>query len=317
MTDCSVVIPVYNSAPTLFELTDQLAEVLPGVSNRYEVVLVDDGSRDESWEVITALAQKYPWVRGINLMRNYGQHNALLAGIRAAQYQFIVTMDDDLQHPPQEIPKLLEKLGRGFDVVYGTPEHQRQSVWRNASSWLTKFIMQQAMGQKIAPAGSAFRAFRTQLRESFADYSSPFVSIDVLLTWGTARFGAVTVRHNPRRAGRSGYNLIRLVVLALDMTTGFSTWPLRMASLIGFGVTLLGFGLLIFVIAEYLVTGATLSVFRFFTAIVAIFSGAQLFALGIMGEYLARMHFRLMARPSYTIRERTQVMPENEVAEHV
>lgn len=317
MMDCSVVIPVYNSAPVLPELIDQLAQVMPSVSEGYEVILVDDGSRDASWEVITALAQKYPWVRGLNLMRNYGQHNALLAGIRAAQYQVTVTMDDDLQHPPQEIPKLLEQIGKGYDVVYGTPERQRQSVWRNASSWLTRFIMQRAMGQKIAPAGSAFRAFRTQLRESFANYSSPFVSIDVLLTWGTARFGAVTVRHNPRRTGKSGYNLIRLVVLALDMTTGFSAWPLRMASLIGFGVTLLGIGLLVFVIAEYLLTGATLSVFRFFTAVVAIFSGAQLFALGIIGEYLARMHFRLMARPPYTIRERTQAIPENEVAEHV
>jgi glycosyltransferase involved in cell wall biosynthesis len=315
--DCSVVIPVYNSAPILSELIDQLAQVLPTVSKHYEVVLVNDGSRDQGWEVIDALALKYPWVRGINLMRNYGQHNALLAGIRAAQYQVTVTMDDDLQHPPDEIPKLLDQMDKGYDVVYGTPQRQRQSSWRNVSSWLTKFIMQQAMGQKIAPSGSAFRAFRTQLREAFADYSSPFVSIDVLLTWGTARFGAVPVRHDPRRTGKSGYNLIKLLVLALDMTTGFSTWPLRVASLIGFGVTLLGFGLLVFVVVEYLITGAPLSVFRFFTAIVVIFSGAQLFALGIIGEYLARMHFRLMARPAYTIRERTQVIPESEVSEHV
>ena len=251
------------------------------------------------------------------MMRNYGQHNALLAGIRVAQYEATVTMDDDLQHPPDQIPKLLEYLDKGYDVVYGTPEHQHQSLWRNASSYLTKFIMQRAMGQEIAPSGSAFRAFRTQVRQAFADYSSPFVSIDVLLTWGTSRFGAVPVRHQPRRAGKSGYNLMRLLVLALDMTTGFSTWPLRLASLVGFGVTLLGIGLLVFVIAEYLITGATLSVFRFFTAIVAIFSGAQMFALGIIGEYLARMHLRLLARPAYLIREQTQVSTEPEATKHV
>lgn len=148
-------------------------------------------------------------------------------------------------------------------------------------------------------------------------YSSPYVSIDVLLTWGTNRFGAVPVRHEPRRTGKSGYNLFKLLVLALDMTTGFSTWPLRMASLLGFGVTLLGFVLLVFVIAEYLLTGTTLSVFRFFTAIVAIFSGAQMFALGIIGEYLARMHLRLLARPPYMIREQTPGAVQREVIRHV
>jgi glycosyltransferase involved in cell wall biosynthesis len=315
--DCSVVIPVYNSASILPELVARLAEVLPTVSSHYEAVLVNDGSRDESWQVITSLAEHYPWVRGIDMMRNYGQHNALLAGIRAAQYEITVTMDDDMQHPPDQIPKLIDYLDKGYDVVYGTPLEQHQSVWRNASSSLAKFIMQRAMGQKIAPSGSAFRAFRTRVREAFADYSSPFVSIDVLFTWGTSRFGAVPVRHDPRRAGTSGYNLMKLVILAMDMTTGFSTWPLRLASLVGFGVTLLGFGLLVFVLAEYIITGAALSVFRFFTAIVAIFSGAQMFALGIIGEYLARMHLRLLTRPAYLIRGRTEVIDEREVAGHV
>jgi glycosyltransferase involved in cell wall biosynthesis len=317
LIDSSVVIPVYNSAPILPELIARLGEVLPTISKHYEVVLVNDGSRDQSWQVISSLAEQYPWVRGIDMMRNYGQHNALLAGVRAAKYEITVTMDDDLQHPPDQIPLLIDYLNKGYDVVYGTPQQQQQSLWRNASSSLAKFVMQRAMGQKIAPSGSAFRAFRTQVRQAFADYSSPFVSIDVLLTWGTSRFGAVPVRHEARRTGRSGYNLMKLAILAMDMTTGFSTWPLRLASLVGFGVTLLGFGLLVFVIAEYLITGATLSVFRFFTAIVAIFSGAQMFALGIIGEYLARMHLRLLARPAYLIRGRTEVIDKREVAGHV
>lgn len=317
MTDVSVVIPVYNSSSSLPGLVDQLCQVLPMTCREYEAILVNDGSRDGSWEVISALSRRYPWVHGINLMRNYGQHNALLAGIRSAQFPVTVTMDDDLQHPPDQIPKLLEELSRGYDVVYGTPEHQMQGLWRNATSTLAKLIMQRAMGQKIAPSGSAFRAFRTPLREAFGDYSSPFVSIDVLLTWGTTRFSAVTVRHQARRSGKSGYNFFKLVGLALDMTTGYSTWPLRAASLLGFSVTLLGLLLLLFVIAEYLLTGTNLSVFRFFTAIVAIFSGAQMFALGIIGEYLARMHLRLLARPPYLIRERTRVTPGTEVVRDV
>lgn len=317
MIDLSVVIPVYNSASTLPDLVTGLATVLPTVADNFEVLLVNDGSRDQSWACINDLNRNYPWVRGIEMMRNYGQHNALLAGIRSAKYPVTITMDDDLQHPPDQIPKLIEQLEKGYDVVYGTPEQQQQSAWRNASSAITKFIMQRAMGQKIAPSGSAFRAFRTRVRDAFADYKSPFVSIDVLLTWGTARFSSVTVHHDPRRKGRSGYDLLRLVGLAMDMTTGFSTWPLRLASLVGFGVTLLGFILLVFVIGEYLLTGTTLSVFRFFTSIVAIFSGAQMFALGIIGEYLARMHLRLLARPPYLIRGETPFVEHIEEVKHV
>ncbi len=309
MSSCSVIVPVYNGAGSLPTLIADLAQVLPVAAEQFEVILVNDASRDNSWDVISKLAQEQSWVRGINLMRNYGQHNALLAGIRAAQYPVTVTMDDDGQHPPSEIPKLLAKLDEGYDVVYGTPDHQQHGWWRDFSSSLTKFVLQSTMGVKNAAAASPFRAFRTRLRDAFANYASPFVAIDVLLTWGTTRFASVIVRHQPRRVGRSNYSLVKLLALALDMTTGFSTWPLRLASLIGFGVTILGLGLFGFTIVEYLITKQNLSVFRFVTAVIAIFSGAQLFALGIIGEYLARMHFRLMARPPYTIRERTEPNP--------
>jgi len=223
---CSVVIPVYNSAATLPELIAQLRQVLPTVAERYEVILVNDGSRDLSWGVITRLADEHAWVRGIDLMRNYGQHNALLAGIRAARYDVTVTMDDDLEHPPEAIPALVAKLDEGYDLVFGAPENPQHGFWRDVSSTLTKLVIVGATGIRIAPAGCSFRAFRTGLRAAFTDYSSPYVSIDVLLTWGTTRYGAVPVRHNPRRMGRSNYNLRKLIGHALDLTTGFSTWPL-------------------------------------------------------------------------------------------
>src|SRR5262249_15996707 len=148
----------------------------------------NDGSRDRSWEVICQLAQEHTSVCGINLMRNYGQHNALLCGIRAAKHEVTVTIDDDLQHPPEEIPKLLNKLIEGYDVVYGTPQRDEHSLWRNLASKLTKMVMQNALGAKTARDISAFRALRTQVRNAFENYQSPFVSIDVMLTWGTSRF---------------------------------------------------------------------------------------------------------------------------------
>ena len=309
----SIVVPVYNSSLTLRVLVQRLSAVLERLGITFEVILVNDGSSDDSWEEIVALSKDLPWLRGINLMRNYGQHNALLAGIREARYASIVTIDDDLQNPPEEIPNLLAKLDEGFDVVYGTPDGEQHGLLRNAASKVTKLALQSAMGAQTARRVSAFRALRTHVRDSFAEYNGPFASIDVMLTWGTSRFAAVSVRQDPRRVGVSGYTFGKLVTHALNMMTGFSTIPLRLASLIGFGFTLVGIAMLLYVVGRFVVQGSPVPGFPFLASTIAIFSGAQLFALGIIGEYLARMHFRTMGKPSYTVGERT-TMPA--VAEH-
>jgi undecaprenyl-phosphate 4-deoxy-4-formamido-L-arabinose transferase len=240
-------------------------------------------------------------VRGVNLMRNYGQHNALLCGIRAAQYDVIVTMDDDLQHPPEEIPRLLEQLEQRFDVVYGTPKAEQHGFLRALASRITRLALSMAIGRELAKNVSAFRVFRTRLRDAFAEYQSPFVSIDVLLTWATTRIGAITVGFQPRRSGVSTYTFKRLLRHALDMMTGFSTLPLQLASLIGFSCTLLGIAVFLYVVVRYCLEGSVPG-FPFLASIIAIFSGAQLFALGVIGEYLARMHFRTMNQPPYAVR---------------
>lgn len=301
----SIVVPVFNSEGSLPALIQRLQAVLQSEGVQAEAILVNDGSRDRSWDVIRELATQHDWVRGINLMRNYGQHNALLCGIRAARYGVIVTMDDDLQHPPEEITKLLDKLAEGYDVVYGVPEKEQHGFWRDLASQTTKIALQSAMGAEVARHVSAFRAFRTQLRDAFAEYRSPFPSIDVLLTWGTTRFAALVVRHDPRRIGASNYTVRKLIAHALNMMTGFSTAPLQLASLTGFAFTLFGFFVLVWVVGRYLIQGSSIPGFPFLASIIAIFSGAQMFALGLIGEYLARMHFRMMERPSYTVRDST------------
>lgn len=302
------MVPVYNSASLLKPLVERVSKVLGSCSDAFEIILVNDGSRDESGRIIKQLCNRFPFVSGIELMRNYGQHNALLCGIRFARFEIVVTLDDDLQNPPEEIPKLLDKLAEGFDVVYGTPQRQQHGSWRDLASTVTKLALHGAMEAETIRKVSAFRAFRTQLREAFADYQSPFVSIDVLLTWGTTRFAAVSVRHDPRLVGQSNYTFRKLLTHALNMMTGFSTWPLRLASLIGFGFTLFGLGVLAYVIGSYLVLGYSVPGFPFLALIIAIFSGAQLFALGIVGEYLGRMHFRSMGRPYVVVRETTGYM---------
>jgi undecaprenyl-phosphate 4-deoxy-4-formamido-L-arabinose transferase len=312
----SVVVPVYNSEASLGELTRRLEQVLPGLATSFEVILVNDGSRDHSWQVIHELISKYPWVQGIDLMRNYGQHSALLAGIRAARYEVIITMDDDLQHPPEEIPKLLIKMNEGYDVAYGTPSKMRQSFWRNLASVLTKIALRSAMGVETARQVSAFRAFRTRIREAFASYHGAFISIDVLLTWGARSFAAVEVKHNPRELGYSNYTLWQLVTHAINMLTGFSTLPLQFASLMGFAFTVFGVGILVYVIGRYIILGYSVPGFPFLASIISIFAGVQLSAIGIIGLYLARMHFRLMGRPPYSIREPLEQNAANATEPH-
>jgi glycosyltransferase involved in cell wall biosynthesis len=301
----SVVVPVYNSARLLPELLARLEGALARRPSPFEVILVDDGSGDESWTVIEGLRAQRPWLTSVHLMRNYGQHNALLCGIRRARHDVVVTMDDDLQHPPEECERLLAKLDEGYDVVYGTPQAERHGFWRDLSSRLAKLALRGSMGAAAARKVSAFRAFRRYLCESFADYQGQFVSIDVLLTWGTTRFAAVSVRHDERKVGASNYTFRQLLTHAMNMVTGFSSFPLHVVSLVGFAFTLFGAVVLVFVIGRYLFQGTQVPGFPFLASVIAIFSGAQLFAMGIIGEYLARIHSRMMGRPTYTVRATT------------
>lgn len=301
----SVVVPVYRGAETIEELATRIDAVLDGLEVEHEIILVNDASPDSSWEIIEGLAQRLPSVSGIDLMRNYGQHNALLAGIRQARLAVIVTMDDDLQHPPEEIPRLLGEIAAGHDAVYGVPQREHQARWRGLASRLTKAAMQKAMGAESATMINSFRAFRTPLRNGFATYRGPFVSVDALLTWSTLDFGAVSYRHEPRQAGSSNYSTLSLIKHALTLITAFSTRPLRLASIVGFGSVLFGLAALLYVTISFIVSGNQVPGFPFLAAMIAILAGAQLFALGVIGEYLARVHVRTTDKPPYTIQGRT------------
>jgi undecaprenyl-phosphate 4-deoxy-4-formamido-L-arabinose transferase len=302
----SIVVPVYNGAGTLEELFQRCKKVFDELQTTFEMIFVEDCGQDNSWEVIRDLALEYPQqVVAIKLARNFGQHNALLCGIRSARGKITITMDDDLQHPPEELPKLLAKLVEGYDVVYGTPAQEPHNLLRGWASRITKLALQSAIGAETARKVSALRVFRQELRDAFTSYHSPFVNIDVLLTWATNRFAAVSVRHELRQYGESGYTVRKLINHALNMMTGFSTLPLQVASIMGFIFSFFGFLVLAYVLGHYFVGRGSIPGFPFLASIIAIFSGAQLFALGILGEYLARIHFRTMERPPYLVRERT------------
>jgi glycosyltransferase involved in cell wall biosynthesis len=298
----SVIVPTYRSASTLPELMTRIEAALDSTLDEYEILIVNDGSPDETWSVLSDCISKHPRLRAIDLLRNYGQHNALLAGIRAAQGSVLVTMDDDLQHRPEEIPKLLQALTLDHDLVYGYAEQEEHEPWRNAASQLSKLSLAAVLGVEAARKASAFRAFRAELRHAFADNHDSAVALDVLLSWATTRVRAIPVRMDQRREGRSNYTIRTLGRHALNLVTGYSTAPLRLVTYVGIMMGLFGIAILTFVIGRFLLEGRAEPGFAFIASIVALFSGAQLAALGVLGEYLGRIHFRSMGRPAYAIR---------------
>ena len=303
MPSISAVIPVFNSEDTLEELYLRLTKSLIVHSSDYEIIFINDSSGDNSSDIIYRLAKNDSNVVCFDLAKNYGQHNALLCGIRQAKYEVIVTLDDDLQNPPEEIPYLLEKLDQGYDVVYGYPKNEQHELFRNIASVFTKIALKTTMGISMARHVSAFRVFRTELRNSFSDYKGSFISIDVLLSWGTNSFSAIPVNHEKRVKGKSNYTFRKLVRHAVNMVSGFSVLPLQIASMTGFLLSLFGFVVLVYVVGRFLFQGSPVPGFPFLASIIAIFSGAQLLGIGIIGEYLARMHFRTMDKPQYFIKK--------------
>jgi len=302
--DVSVVVPTFRSPTTLPRLVERIINC-GWFTNQSELVIVDDGNDDDTWRVILGLAERNNQVRGLRLGRNFGQHAALLAGVRTARNPLIVTLDDDLQNPPEEVPKMLAALSHEVDVVYGLPARRRQSPWRNFTSMGSKWLMRYSLGFLHATDISAFRVFRTRLRESFDGDLGPGVSMDALLNWSTTRFASVEVGHEERQQGRSNYGFRKLLRFMLDTATGYSTVPLRFATALGLVTVALSVAVMVWVLWKPITTGESVPGFPFLATTIAIFSGVQLIVLGVLGQYIGRMHFRVMAKPTYTIAEST------------
>ena len=296
----SLVCPVYCSAQTLRILVDQICACLNG-AYKFEILLIDDRSPDSSWLEIVQISRENSAVRGIRLGRNVGQHGALLAGIRSARFDKIVTIDDDLQNPPSEVIKLVQTLDSNGGVVYGVSADVKQKMWRRASSIGAKQLFKKFLGFDSAVNISSFRAFETNLRNAFSGEIGPSVSVDSLLTWSTSTFCSIDVQHHPRLQGKSHYSFRKLVRFMIDTATGYSVVPLRLATTLGSIVTIFGFVMFLWVTIRPLLTGVTVPGFPLLAASLAIFSGTQLLVLGILGEYIGKMHFRVMNKPSYVI----------------
>jgi len=305
----SVVIPVYNGENTLEELTIRISKVMDSLEPPYEIIFIDDSSRDHSWNVLSTLRQKHPHLRCFRLTRNYGQQNATMCGFMKATGKYVITLDDDLQNPPETIPALIEEIQKGFDVVFGIYEHKKHRLYRRwGANLVNKFY---ALTFKSEHRVSAFRIMRSELSKSILDYDLNYTYINGLLSWYTDRISHVLVPHKDRAIGKSGYTIKKLLALSLNVMTNFSILPLQIASLVGILFSCLGFGMGVFFVIKRLLLGSSVSGFTALIASISFFSGMILFFLGIIGEYLGRIHLNINHKPQFCIREEHEKPTDN------
>jgi undecaprenyl-phosphate 4-deoxy-4-formamido-L-arabinose transferase len=297
----SIVIPVYGGERTLEALVEGLRGSLEAAGLTFELLLVCDRPRDGSWAIASRLAAADKRVAAVLLGRNYGQHPATLLGIRMAQGTTIVTMDEDLQHSPEEVPRLVVASRASGGIVYGVASRLQHGAWRNFTSRSAKRFLARFVGFSAATDLSAFRAFPARLRDAFERYEGRNVAIDVLLSWSGAATSTMTCEHAPRQGGASGYTLRKLVNYMLDLTVGYSTAPLRVASALGLLSVVVAMLVGLFIVANYLVRGSVVPGFAFIALSVAMFSGVQLLSIGVMGEYLGRLYENSLRKPQYTV----------------
>jgi polyisoprenyl-phosphate glycosyltransferase len=302
MLKVSIVVPVYCGAATVPELVARLGEELRSQYD-LEVVLVDDGSPDNSAEVLRQLSRQHLWVRSVFLSRNFSEHNAVMAGLTFATGDCVVIMDDDLQNPPSEVTKLIEKLETGFDVVYSRYEEKRHSAFRNFGSWLNDRVANVMLNKPKGLYLSSFKALSRFVVDELTTFDGPFPYIDGLILRTTRNIGTVTVEHHKRAMGRSSYTMGKLIRLWVNMFTSFSILPLRMASLLGLLVA--GMGVLAaLAFALERVRNPNLPIgWASLAVTVLVLSGVQLFTLGMLGEYLGRMFLKVGGEPQFVVRD--------------
>ncbi len=303
----SIVVPVYNEEDNLKEFIRRTMEVLEGLSLPSELILVDDGSRDASPSIITAAADHYPGrITGVFFNRNYGQHTAVIAGFAQSRGDIVVTLDADLQNPPEEIPKLIAKAREGYDVVGSVRMGRQDTAFRRVFSWIINRVTAKATGVEMTDYGCMLRAYSRQVIDAILQCPERSTFIPVLANTFANRTIEIPVEHAERPAGDSKYGVLKLINLQFDLLTCMTTFPLRILSFIGAIISCLGIGFGLFLLIVRIFAGpewAAQGVFTLF-AILFIFVGAQFIAMGLIGEYIGRIYTEARARPRYFVRSR-------------
>lgn len=307
MTDnpkISIVIPVYCSEKILPVLVKKIHEVMQNTvyANQFELILVNDGSADNSFEVITALAKEYKFLVGICLMKNAGQHNAIMAGLRNGKGEIFVIMDDDLQHPPEQLPVLIAAIEAGSDVCYTKYLNSKHALWKRMGSWFNDRVATILTGKSKDIYLSSFKALHQRIVNEVVKYEGPFPYIDGLILGITRNIASVDIQHQSRYEGDGNYNLRSSISLWLKMATNFSILPLRIATLLGIAIAMVSALFILFVLIQKILYPEIPAGWTSIFSIILFMGGVQLCALGIIGEYVGRTYLNVNKMPQYTIR---------------
>jgi undecaprenyl-phosphate 4-deoxy-4-formamido-L-arabinose transferase len=302
--EISVVIPVFNEEENLRELGERLIRTLTAMGRPYEIIFVDDGSTDGSWQLLTDLNGQYPQnIRALQFHRNFGQHQAIFAGFQAARGQVMVTLDADLQNPPEEIPRLVAKLEEGYDTVGGWREDRQDSIFRRLPSQLVNYVMSRVTGVKLRDYGCMLRAYRRSVVDSINQCQESSSFIPALANLFAQRVAEIPVGHAERERGKSKYGIIKLLRLNFDLMTGFSNLPIHLVGVMGVTIAFLGlfFGFML-IIRRIFVGPEVEGVFTLF-AILFVFVGLNTLGLALIGEYVGRIYREVRGRPRFVIRQ--------------
>ena len=302
----SIVIPVFNEAENLDKLLRRCLTTCRNLERPFEIILVDDGSKDGSAQKITAAAQANDGlVVGVLLNRNYGQHAAVMAGFAEARGETIVTLDADLQNPPEEIPKLVQKIDEGYDVVGSVRASRQDNLFRRIASRIVNKAAQKATGVVMHDYGCMLRAYRKSIVKAMLQCHERSTFIPVLANGFASKTTEIEVQHAVRSDGNSKYSLWRLINLQFDLLTSMTTFPLRLLSVLGTVISVTGIGFGVFLLVMRFIYGAEWAAQGVFTlfAILFVFIGAQFVGMGLLGEYIGRIYHDVRARPRYFVQE--------------
>jgi undecaprenyl-phosphate 4-deoxy-4-formamido-L-arabinose transferase len=309
MKDISIVIPVYNSQDNLVELARQIQDALSEM--RHEVILVNDGSKDGSWDIIVQLCRQYPNLIGVNLRKNCGQDNAIMAGLSHASGDYTVIMDDDIQHSPYDIINLYDECRKGYDVCYANFLKKNQALWKNLGSWFNGKIADVLLDKPKHIYLSPFQIIKKEVVDEVLKYKGPYPYVQGLLLQITSHVTQITIDHHERYKGKGNFNFFRSMSVFFKLATSFSVYPLRIASLLGFLVASIGFGLAIFYFLDYFLSDHKVEGWLTLVLINLIIGGLVLASIGLIGEYMGRMYLSLNSKPQYTIKETVQFKESN------
>ena len=303
--EISIVVPVYNEEANLDELIARCLAACRPLSRPFELILVDDGSADDSRDILTRAADRETEVIAVLLNRNYGQHAAVFAGLRESRGEIVITLDADLQNPPEEIPNLVREMDKGVDVVGTVRQHRQDTFFRRTASAMVNRMVQRATGVAMQDYGCMLRAYRRCIVDAMLQCHERSTFIPILANSFAGSTAEIPVEHAAREKGDSKYSFLKLISLQFDLLTSMSTFPLRMLSFLGAIISMcgIGFGLLLMILRfAYGSYWAAQGVFTLF-AILFIFIGAQFLGLGLIGEYLGRVYHDVRGRPRYFIQE--------------